>query len=88
MTNIHVYDIKGQQEGGVSLSVSLDQKDLSLITHSVAVRVLNQNARQGTVGCKARGDVAFSNKKPWKQKGTGRARAGSRRSSGSSGSSH
>ncbi len=39
-----------------------------------------QNWRQGTVGCKDRSEVAFSNKKPWKQKGTGRARAGSARS--------
>jgi large subunit ribosomal protein L4 len=44
------------------------------------VRVLRQNRRQGTVGCKDRSEVAFSNKKPWKQKGTGRARAGSLRS--------
>ena len=39
-------------------------------------RVLRQNWRQGTVGHKGRSDVAFSGKKPWKQKGTGRARAG------------
>src|SRR5438128_11366121 len=44
------------------------------------VRALRQNWRQGTVACKGRSDVAFSNKKPWKQKGTGRARAGSARS--------
>ena len=44
------------------------------------VRVLVQNRRQGTVGVKGRSDVSFSNKKPWKQKGTGRARAGSARS--------
>lgn len=44
------------------------------------VRALLQNWRQGTVACKGRSDVAFSNKKPWKQKGTGRARAGSPRS--------
>ncbi len=43
---------------------------------SQCVRALLQNWRQGTVGCKGRSDVAFSNKKPWKQKGTGRARAG------------
>ena len=47
---------------------------------SCAVRALMQNWRQGTVACKDRGEVAFSNKKPWKQKGTGRARAGSMRS--------
>jgi large subunit ribosomal protein L4 len=44
------------------------------------IRALRQNWRQGTVGCKDRSEVAFSNRKPWKQKGTGRARAGSRRS--------
>ena len=48
--------------------------------YAVWVRVLMQNWRQGTVGCKARSDVAYTNKKPWKQKGTGRARAGSARS--------
>ncbi len=48
--------------------------------YSQCVRTLLQNWRQGTVACKGRSDVAFSNKKPWKQKGTGRARAGSARS--------
>ena len=44
------------------------------------IHVLLQNWRQGTVACKGRSDVARSNKKPFKQKGTGRARAGSARS--------
>lgn len=47
---------------------------------SVAVRVLMQNWRQGTVACLGRSDVNRSRKKPWKQKGTGRARVGSARS--------
>lgn len=47
---------------------------------STWVRALMQNWRQGTVGCKGRSDVNRTNKKPWKQKGTGRARAGSARS--------
>jgi len=47
---------------------------------STWVRVLAQNWRQGTVACKGRSDVAYTNRKPWKQKGTGRARAGSARS--------
>jgi len=47
---------------------------------AICIRTLLQNWRQGTVGCKGRSDVSFSNKKPWKQKGTGRARAGSKRS--------
>lgn len=44
------------------------------------VRALTQNWRQGTVGVKGRSDVSLTNKKPFKQKGTGRARAGSARS--------
>ncbi len=44
------------------------------------VRALQQNVRQGTVQTKGRSDVARSNKKPWRQKGTGRARAGTARS--------
>jgi large subunit ribosomal protein L4 len=47
---------------------------------STWVRVLRQNWRQGTVGCKDRSEVNRTNKKPFKQKGTGRARAGSARS--------
>jgi len=47
---------------------------------SVCTRATLFNRRQGTVGCKGRSDVSKTNKKPWKQKGTGRARAGSARS--------
>jgi large subunit ribosomal protein L4 len=45
------------------------------LVHQVVTAYL-ANARQGTRAQKARGDVNKSNKKPWKQKGTGRARAG------------
>jgi large subunit ribosomal protein L4 len=61
------------------LGVEWEQVDAS-VDYALWVRVLMQNWRQGTVGCKARGDLTRSNKKPWKQKGTGRARAGSARS--------
>lgn len=44
------------------------------------IHALKNNWRQGTVGVKGRADVARSGKKPWKQKGTGRARAGTARS--------
>ena len=47
---------------------------------STWIRVLAKNWQQGTVACQGRSDVAFTNRKPWKQKGTGRARAGSARS--------
>lgn len=47
---------------------------------AIAIRALRQNWRQGTVAVKGRADVSFANRKPWRQKGTGRARAGSARS--------
>ena len=61
------------------LGVEWEQVDAS-VDYALWVRVLMQNWRQGTVGCKARGDLTRSTRKPWKQKGTGRARAGSARS--------
>jgi large subunit ribosomal protein L4 len=45
-----------------------------------AVKVYLANQRQGTHSAKTRGEVEGGNSKPWKQKGTGRARAGSTRS--------
>jgi large subunit ribosomal protein L4 len=47
---------------------------------STWIRVLAKNWRQGTVACQGRADVSHTNRKPYKQKGTGRARAGSARS--------
>lgn len=79
----------GEAESASDMRV-LSQKDFSITVptsrgkalqdFAVWVRVLRQNWRQGTVGCKGRSDVARTTKKPWKQKGTGRARAGSPRS--------
>jgi large subunit ribosomal protein L4 len=57
------------------LELTAPEKDMSH-GYAVWIRTLLQNWRQGTVGCKGRADVSFSTRKPWKQKGTGRARAG------------
>jgi large subunit ribosomal protein L4 len=63
------------------LSLSDDQKKVvDPRTFAISVRALLQNWRQGTVGAKGRSDVSLTGKKPWRQKGTGRARAGSARS--------
>ena len=62
------------------LNVVVPEAKAAPVGFSMWVRALMQNWRQGTVGCKGRSDVNKTNKKPWKQKGTGRARAGSARS--------
>src|SRR3990167_5550799 len=62
------------------LNISSPEKSATQQQFAVWVRSLLQNWRQGTVASKGRGEVAYTNKKPWKQKGTGRARAGSARS--------
>jgi len=61
--------------------LALDRKSVASPTSfAVCVKALLQNWRQGTVEVKGRSDVSYTNKKPWRQKGTGRARAGSARS--------
>lgn len=62
------------------LSLENARKNVSPESVAIYIRSLLQNWRQGTVACKDRSEVSYSNKKPWKQKGTGRARAGSARS--------
>lgn len=62
------------------LTIAAPEQPASHDSFSTCVRANMQNWRQGTVACKGRSDVAHSNRKPWKQKGTGRARAGSARS--------
>lgn len=56
------------------------EKKIKAADFAIAIRALRQNWRQGTVAVKGRADVSYANRKPWRQKGTGRARAGSARS--------
>lgn len=79
INSIPVYDISGKELSKIDIDLKPLDREVSK-TYACAIRALRQNWRQGTVGCKTRKDLAFSNKKPWKQKGTGRARAGSLRS--------
>lgn len=73
-----------KQDGGkgslITLSENLfGQKWNADLVHEVVV-AMQSNARAGTADTKDRGEVRGGGKKPWKQKGTGRARHGSRRS--------
>lgn len=80
MNKIPLYSMQGDPQEAIDLTSDLLKKDENPVAFATAVRVLRQNWRQGTVGCKSRGELAFSNRKPWKQKGTGRARVSSLRS--------
>jgi len=79
MKNIAVYTSAGEQAGTVAIACA-EPVSYARGAYAVSIRRLLQQWRQGTVSHKTRGEVAFSNRKPWKQKGTGRARAGSARS--------
>lgn len=80
MPNVNVLNIKGEQIGSIDLSEQIFGIDVN--EHVVYEVVKNQlaNKRQGTQSAKTRAEVAGGGKKPWRQKGTGRARQGSIRS--------
>jgi large subunit ribosomal protein L4 len=77
MPTVDVLDVKGKKSGSVDLPEGLFdvQTNVPLI-HQVVVAQLAA-ARQGTQSALRRGEVSGSGKKPFKQKGTGRARQGS-----------
>jgi len=78
--NVQTVNFKAKLLKLSDLSIGDVLRPLSQAAFSNYVRALLLNWRQGTVACKDRSEVSYSRKKPWKQKGTGRARVGSARS--------
>ncbi len=78
--DVPVFDLLGKTVETVSLDETLWQPPVNLRLLAQAVRMYRSNQRAGTASTKTRGDVSGGGKKPWKQKHTGRARAGSIRS--------
>ena len=74
-----VYDRDGKENGQVELPASVFNAPINEGVLHQAVRRQLANDRQGTHETKTRGEVSGGGKKPWKQKGTGRARQGSTR---------
>lgn len=80
MVECVVKNWEGQEAGKASLELKVaSEKTAAHIVHRALVRQLG-NARQGTASTKTRAEVSGGGRKPWRQKGTGRARAGSNRS--------
>lgn len=80
MPNVALYDMKGQVIGDIELSDNtFGQPVNKSVMHQVVVAHL-ANCRQGTQSAKTRSEVSGGGKKPWRQKGSGRARQGSTRS--------
>lgn len=80
MVDCVVKNWEGEQAGTATLELRVAREASAAgIVHRALVRQLN-NARQGTASAKTRSEVSGGGRKPWRQKGTGRARAGSIRS--------
>lgn len=78
--NTKLYTTTGSEAGSLELPASLFEVTWNAdLVHGV-VTAMQANGRAGTADTKGRGDVRGGGKKPWKQKGTGRARHGSSRS--------
>ena len=77
MPKIDVYDIEGKKVSTVDLKEEIfGIEPNEAVVHSVLVNFL-ANQRQGTQSTKTRAEVSGGGRKPWRQKGTGRARQGS-----------
>ncbi len=80
MVDCVVRNWEGEEVGQTTLELRVAREENAPhILHKAVVRQLN-NARQGTASTKTRTEVRGGGRKPWRQKGTGRARAGSIRS--------
>ena len=79
-SRVAVYNSKGKEVEKFQLNKDLFDGEVNKEVLYQAVLMYNANQRQGTASTKTRGEVSGGGKKPWRQKGTGRARAGSTRS--------
>ena len=77
MPNVALYNMEGNQVGELTLSDAVFGQEVNTsVLHQVVVNYL-ANQRQGTQSTKTRSEVRGGGIKPWRQKGTGRARQGS-----------
>ena len=80
MANVKVFDMAGKEVGSIELSDVIFGAEINGAVLHAAVRAYLMNQRQGTQSTLTRTEVSGGGRKPWRQKGTGRARQGSTRS--------
>ena len=79
MPNVKVFDMAGKEVGSIELSDVIFGAAINGAVLHAAVRAYLMNQRQGTQSTLTRTEVSGGGRKPWRQKGTGRARQGSTR---------
>lgn len=79
MPNVSVFDVNGKKVSDLTLADSVFGIEPNTSAMHLAVVNYLANQRQGTQSTKTRSEVSGGGKKPWRQKGTGRARQGSTR---------
>ena len=80
MPNVKVFNMAGAEVGTMVLADSIFGAEINAAVLHAAVRAYLLNQRQGTQSTLTRTEVSGGGRKPWRQKGTGRARQGSTRS--------
>lgn len=75
--NVKVYDMAGKETGTMELNDNIFAIPVNVVVMHEAVKQYLANQRQGTQSTLTRTEVRGGGKKPWRQKGTGRARQGS-----------
>lgn len=79
MPNVAVYNIEGKKVGEMALSDTVFGVEINEPAMHQVIVAQQANARQGTQSALTRSEVSGGGRKPWRQKGTGRARQGSTR---------
>ena len=79
MATVKVVNMKGEEVGSIELNDKIFAADINEAVLHAATRAYLLNQRQGTQSTLTRTEVSGGGKKPWRQKGTGRARQGSTR---------
>ena len=80
MPNVEIFNMKGESVGNIDLQDSVFGVKVNATVLHMAVKNHLANKRQGTQSTLTRAEVSGGGAKPWRQKGTGRARQGSTRS--------